>query len=175
MSAPGWFPDPSDPSRQRYFDGTTWTEEYAQLGAPPPPIGKPPMSRGRKIGLLGAGAAALLAVTLASIFSSEIKDLYAEVSGGAAEAIAGKCGNGTFKLMDDKNSISLSLKESSSEEQFDFLWCILDEAGAPASIRFRMGNTRPMDGTQEADWDGWELFWSYEGKDEGMDVLLSKV
>jgi hypothetical protein len=32
-----------------------------------------------------------------------------------------------------------------------------------------------MDGTQEASWDGWELLWSYEGKDEGMDVLLSKV
>jgi hypothetical protein len=128
----------------------------------------------RKIGL-GVGAAALLVFTLASIFSTEIKDLYARVSGGAAEAITEKCGNGTFKLLDDKDSISLSVQESSSEEQFVFLRCILDEAGAPASVKFRMGNTRPMDGTQEASWDGWELLWSYEGKDEGMDVLLSKV
>lgn len=32
---PGWFPDPTDPSRQRYFDGKAWTESYAPF--PPPP------------------------------------------------------------------------------------------------------------------------------------------
>jgi hypothetical protein len=69
MSVPGWYPDPSDPSRQRYFDGKTWTEKYAPPSAPSPAVSqpeKPPMGTGLKIGL-GVGAAALLVAALASI------------------------------------------------------------------------------------------------------------
>ena len=73
MTAPGWYPDPSDPRRQRYFDGRTWTENYApQFGAPTPGIGQPAktgMSRGKKIGL-GVGAAALALIALGSIGNS---------------------------------------------------------------------------------------------------------
>jgi hypothetical protein len=38
---PGWYPDPAGSGQQRYFDGTTWTENYAP-GAPPAaaPAGK---------------------------------------------------------------------------------------------------------------------------------------
>ena len=76
----GWFPDPSDPSRQRYFDGNAWTENYAPLGAPTPGVGqpakpgmsKPGMSTGMKIGL-GVGAAVLVVIALASIGNSSDK------------------------------------------------------------------------------------------------------
>ena len=34
-NAPGWYPDPSNPSVQRYFNGTQWTDLPA-----PPPIGR---------------------------------------------------------------------------------------------------------------------------------------
>ncbi len=37
---PGWYPDPSDPSVQRYFNGTQWTD----LPAPPPVGTATPMS-----------------------------------------------------------------------------------------------------------------------------------
>lgn len=177
MSAPGWYPDPTDLSRQRYFDGMTWTEEYAPIGAPMTAAGqpaKPRMSKGLKIGL-GTGVLALLLIALASIFSTEIKDLYAEVRGGSAGALAEKCGNGTYKLTNDRKSISFSIKESSSKEQFDFSRCILTEAGIPESVRFRIGNTRAIDGTEEADWDGWELYWNYDLKTEEVQILLSKV
>src|SRR3954453_1998562 len=73
MSAPGWYPDPSDPSRQRYFDGKAWTENYAPFGGPTPGIGQPVktgMSRGMKIGL-GVGAAALALVAIGNIGSNE--------------------------------------------------------------------------------------------------------
>jgi len=73
MTAPGWYPDPSDASRQRYFDGKSWTENYAPFGAPTPAVGqpaKPGMSRGMKIGL-GVGAAALALIALGSIGSSD--------------------------------------------------------------------------------------------------------
>jgi host cell surface-exposed lipoprotein/uncharacterized protein DUF2510 len=73
MAAPGWFPDPSDPSRQRYFDGKAWTEHYANFGAPtafPAQPAKPGMSRGMKIGL-GVGAAVLALIVLGSIGNSD--------------------------------------------------------------------------------------------------------
>jgi hypothetical protein len=73
MTAPGWYPDPSDPTRRRYFDGEAWTENYAPLGAPPPAVGqsaKRGMSTGLKIGL-GVGAAALALIALGSIGNSD--------------------------------------------------------------------------------------------------------
>lgn len=63
MSAPGWFPDPVDPSRQRFFDGNVWTENYAPVLPPPPAVpAKTGMSRGRKIGLVAAAAVAAVVV-----------------------------------------------------------------------------------------------------------------
>ena len=139
------------------------------------------MGKKTKIGL-GVLAAVVLIATVASLtwiasprMGSELRDFVAKVRGDEAESIAEKCGNGTFKLVDDNRSISFSVKESSSPAQFQFLGCLLDETGAPASVKFRMGNTRQMDGTQEANWDGWTIFWSFDGKDEEMSVLLSKV
>jgi Host cell surface-exposed lipoprotein/Protein of unknown function (DUF2510) len=61
----GWFPDPTDPSRQRYFDGKAWTENYAPFGARSPGMGqpaKPGMSRGAKIGLWLMGVVVLVAI-----------------------------------------------------------------------------------------------------------------
>src|SRR3954452_19944965 len=31
----GWFPDPEDPSQQRYWDGTAWTDHRAPIGGHP--------------------------------------------------------------------------------------------------------------------------------------------
>lgn len=68
--APGWYPDPSGAPQQRYFDGTSWTENYAPSGVPAPSVGqtatKPGMSRGKKIGI-GVGAAILALIALGSI------------------------------------------------------------------------------------------------------------
>jgi hypothetical protein len=68
MSAPGWYPDPSDPSRQRYFDGRAWTEHYALAGGLTPAVkpAKTGMSNGMKVGL-AAGAGVLGLAVLGSI------------------------------------------------------------------------------------------------------------
>lgn len=73
MSAPGWYPDPSDPSRQRYFDGRVWTDNYAPYAALAPGRGQPAktgMSTGMKIGL-GVGAAVLALIAFGSIGNSD--------------------------------------------------------------------------------------------------------
>ncbi|WP_328358611.1 DUF4352 domain-containing protein [Mycobacterium sp. NBC_00419] len=63
--APGWFPDPADPSRQRYFDGTAWTQNYAPFGPPAPlpaPVAKPKSNAGKTAVAVGGGLLVLLAV-----------------------------------------------------------------------------------------------------------------
>jgi Host cell surface-exposed lipoprotein/Protein of unknown function (DUF2510) len=70
---PGWYPDPSEPSRQRYFDGKAWTENYAPFEPPPQAFGPPAklgMSRGKKIGL-GVIAAFLALIALGSLGDSD--------------------------------------------------------------------------------------------------------
>lgn len=36
MSEPGWYPDPGDPARARYWDGSAWTAQIRPLTAPVP-------------------------------------------------------------------------------------------------------------------------------------------
>ncbi|WP_082480986.1 DUF2510 domain-containing protein [Rathayibacter sp. Leaf299] len=38
-AAPGWYPDPTQPATQRYWDGTAWTEQRAPLAPPRPTNG----------------------------------------------------------------------------------------------------------------------------------------
>lgn len=68
MSTPaGWYPDPDDPSSQRYFDGSQWTEQRMPAAAPgsvPPPMAghdvPPAAGNGMSIGAIACGVVALL-------------------------------------------------------------------------------------------------------------------
>jgi hypothetical protein len=65
----GWYPDPSDPSRQRYFDGNAWTENYAPFPAPPPGVGQPAKPGKQQWNwkwIAGVGAAAVVLIAIAS-------------------------------------------------------------------------------------------------------------
>ena len=42
VNSQGWFPDPQQPGRLRYFDGTVWTEQYAEETPPPAVEGSSP-------------------------------------------------------------------------------------------------------------------------------------
>ena len=89
MTAPGWYPDPSDPTRQRYFDGTAWTENYAPFGGPPLGVGQPAktgMSKGMKIGL-AAGTALAGLVALGSIGNSDKPSSPSARSGGMTPTV----------------------------------------------------------------------------------------
>jgi Protein of unknown function (DUF2510) len=59
----GWYPDPDDPSSQRYFDGSQWTEQRMPAGQPlpaPPSAAEPAAGNGLSIGAIICGVLALL-------------------------------------------------------------------------------------------------------------------
>jgi Host cell surface-exposed lipoprotein/Protein of unknown function (DUF2510) len=88
--APGWFPDPSDPSRQRYFDGRAWTENYAPLGATTPGNGqpaKPGMSRGGKLGLWLVGMVLVL-IAIGSLNHNNTRSSSSSSAGSTTYAFA---------------------------------------------------------------------------------------
>jgi hypothetical protein len=37
----GWFPDPNDPTTERYWDGVSWSEQARPVATPPPPPPEP--------------------------------------------------------------------------------------------------------------------------------------
>jgi hypothetical protein len=47
-ATPGWYPDPSEPARHRYFDGAVWTENYYYATTAAPMYGPPPIDRTRE-------------------------------------------------------------------------------------------------------------------------------
>lgn len=69
----GWYPDPAGAPRQRYWNGTAWTEHYHPpvVAAPPPPTGAPvsvvPPRRGRTglvLGIVGGAMALVIGVVV---------------------------------------------------------------------------------------------------------------
>lgn len=70
----GWYPDQSDPSRQRYFDGKAWTERYAPVSASTSRDGRPATAKKSdtkwRIGFALAVVAAV-GITLADVIRGE--------------------------------------------------------------------------------------------------------
>lgn len=93
-----------------------------------------------------------------------------------AESVFEKCDPGpssNYELSSDKKSIEFKLYAGteSSETTYE---CLLKETAAPSSVDYRVKESRPIDGTQNADWDGWEMYWSYEGRGEGCTMHFSE-
>lgn len=71
-AAPGWYPDPSNPSRQRYFNGQVWTENYAPSNAPAASVEQPAkkgLSTGGKIAI-GIAVAVMALIVVGSFGNS---------------------------------------------------------------------------------------------------------
>ncbi|WP_461078540.1 DUF2510 domain-containing protein [Streptomyces deserti] len=67
---PGWYPDPSAPHLQRWWDGTTWTEHRRAPEAPGGPVPPPPggTGRARAVALTAAGAVLVAAIVTGAVF-----------------------------------------------------------------------------------------------------------
>lgn len=94
---PGWYPDPSEPDKQRYWDGTSWTEHVTPAAAsvpPTPPVygTTPPGTNGLAITsfvlslLTLCGVGSLLGVIFGHVSLRQIKR---EHQRGRGLAIAG--------------------------------------------------------------------------------------
>lgn len=57
-AAPGWYPDPKDPSGYRWFDGRFWTEHHGRAPGSQVPQTQEPAPRRRSAVVVGAGIAA---------------------------------------------------------------------------------------------------------------------
>lgn len=79
-----------------------------------------------------------------------------------------------LELSSDEKSIEFDFKPG-TEKTETIYYCMLDKSGAPSSVDYRIMETRPIDGTQSAAWEGWELYWSYEGKNKPTRIHLSEV
>lgn len=90
QSLPGWYPDPSDPSRQRYFDGKTWTENYAPFAATPAYAAQPAMPAKKQSKatwwIAGIGGALVLLVLIGSIGGTKDKKSTSTVERSTAAA-----------------------------------------------------------------------------------------
>ncbi|MFD7437022.1 DUF2510 domain-containing protein [Streptomyces sp. NPDC059861] len=66
---PGWYPDPSAPHVERWWDGTAWTRHRRppEPPGPPSPAGRATSPRGRVVALTAAGALLAAAVVTGAV------------------------------------------------------------------------------------------------------------
>lgn len=113
--------------------------------------------------LAAAGGAVGGAVQKASSASSGIAD---SVKACSAEGVDG------VKVMDNGQSLDLKTtgKESTGTSIVTVV-CVLNELGAPESLFARLDSTRALDGTREADWEGYTASWTYH-PDNGLNIIV---
>ncbi|MFI8188943.1 DUF2510 domain-containing protein [Streptomyces sp. NPDC085946] len=70
---PGWYPDPSAPHLERWWDGAAWTEHRRAPGAPGGPVPAAPggAGRARAVALTAAGAVLAAAVVTGAVLLGE--------------------------------------------------------------------------------------------------------
>ena len=80
-----------------------------------------------------------------------------------------------IELGDEGQSLSMDTEgEETSGASYSDVACVLDELGIPDSVSSRMGNTRALDGRQEAQWGEFSASWGYH-PDSGMNVVIEVV
>lgn len=88
-------------------------------------------------------------------------------------------------VVDSCDSSGSAIDLGSDEQSFTFTYrpgrtesiviyeCILAETDAPSVVDSRLGETRAIDGTQQIEWDGWEMYWNYH-PDTGAGITISE-
>lgn len=90
QSPAGWYPDPEGSGQQRYWDGTTWTANYAPGAAPAPPGGPVVAKKGHGCLYSILGAIAIVIILIVGL---------AVALGGAAHKAANDITKASEKAM----------------------------------------------------------------------------
>lgn len=116
----------------------------------------------KKLGIIAV--AGLLVLTGCSAEDSRLAD--------AQEECSGKNGSG-MRLADDGTTLIFDMKgeeDTSGGSEFN-LACVLNELNTPERITTHMSQTTSLDGRQTAEWDDFEVSWSYHPK-RGLDAVF---
>lgn len=84
---PGWYPDPSDASRRRYWDGHTWGP-LEPTDQPPPPPAPPPNKKRRGLLIFTAVLALFFVIAVLSNNDKQTSSGPSSTSGPAPSASA---------------------------------------------------------------------------------------
>lgn len=140
-----------------------------------PGFGAPqPQTNNRTVAVVVIALAAVVGLAIIAVIGA----LLLISSGGKPEAVLDSCteqipDSDAATLYSDGKSIQFSTGKYAYTSDIDMLDCLLEETGAPSSVNARMNTTRALDGTQDAEWDGWSAFWTYH-PDNGIDVTFTK-
>lgn len=119
--AAGWFPDPSDPSRLRYFDGRDWTEQYANVGGPPPFPAQPAKQATKRSNwkwIAGIGAVLLAWLVFVSNIGSD-NDKKSTATGGSGSSPSKSYNTQTARAEPSRPAVAPS-GSSVRDGQFEF-------------------------------------------------------
>ena len=155
------------PDNPEFGSGGAAAEPVPRSPAPPPVSTRRSSVALIVIGLVIAGGIA--AAVIAFVVGSDA------VSRTTAADVVAECDSSglAIALGDDQKSLSFTYRPA-SESSNEIYRCVLDTVEAPSTVDARMGETRAIDGTQNAQWEGWEMFWNYH-PDSGAGITLSET
>lgn len=188
---PGWYPDPTDGSAMRYFNGSAWTADTRPVPpvagtrievpdapehpAPPDTQGMAPSTsstlaqkRHRRWPLV---AAILLVVSVVVALL-----VYRAAQPSRLEAAFAECGMADqigARITDGGHTVILDQKGDEDGAGLDIteIGCFLYAVDMPDAITAQMDSTRALDGRQSDEFDGITVSWSYH-PDTGIDIVF---
>jgi hypothetical protein len=111
---PGWYPDPDAPQRERWWDGTAWTDHWRAPEAPGPPRADGGASgRAKAVALTTAGAV-LVAAIVSGAFAlarGEGDDVVADTAPTVTSPSPTTASPAASRLVDELDGISLPLPD----------------------------------------------------------------
>ncbi|WP_062517043.1 DUF2510 domain-containing protein [Demequina gelatinilytica] len=124
--AAGWYPDPSDASRRRWWDGAAWTEQVAPAEAEPfatpgtDPFAQPEPAR-RNLGkIIGSAVAALVVGYL--VYSGVVAAIEGATGSGDAGAATGSEGGQTLEAPVSTTWTAMPILDGGGSVAYDPSW-----------------------------------------------------
>lgn len=137
--------------------------------APPTP-GETEQGLSRRAVLLIVGAAVLVIVIIATVFVLANRQSPFDAAVEACELESSP----HVRVMDDGDTLAVDTEgNDSGGASIADLACVLTELDVPGSVMSRMDSTRALDGTQDDEFDGITVRWSYH-PDNGLDAIFTR-